>query len=75
MASLQAPGEGAGFVMIAAEPHDLVGMAIHHMKEVTTGRLDHHPEGDHWLRPINQPVELSSGEMGALMQTVDNVAA
>jgi len=75
MASLQAPGEGAGFVVIAAESHHFVGPGINHMEEVTSRWLHRHPEVDHGLRPPNQPVEVGSGDTRALTQTVDNVAA
>ncbi|WLI32896.1 hypothetical protein [Pseudomonas sp. FP818] len=75
MTILQATGKGTGFVVISAEPHDLVGLAVHHMEEVTARRLHCHSEGDHWFRPTNQSVEISSGETGTLMQTVDDVAA
>ncbi|MFL1501703.1 hypothetical protein ACI77N_10940 [Pseudomonas sp. S191] len=47
MASLQAPGEGAGFVVVAAKPHDLIGSAIHNMEELTTRRYDVYLEGNH----------------------------
>src|SRR5450830_507959 len=53
----------------------LFGPGIHHMEEVTPRRLHHHSEGDHRLRPPNQPVEISSGDTGTLMQAVDDVAA
>ncbi|WP_321354617.1 hypothetical protein [Pseudomonas extremaustralis] len=75
MASLQAPGEGAGFVVAAAEPHDLSGPAIHHMEKVTARGLYYHPESNHWLRPTYKPVQLNGGETGTLMQAVDDVAA
>lgn len=61
--------------MVAAKAHNLSGSAIRHMEEVAARWLHYHPEGDYWHRAINQPVELGSGEKGALIQAVDNIAA
>jgi len=61
--------------VIAAEPHYFVGPGINHMEEVTSRRLHRHPEVDYGLRPPNQPVEVGSGDTGALTQAIDDVAA
>ena len=53
--------------MVSAEPHDLAGMAIHYMEEVTTGRSHDHLKGDYRFWPTNQVVELCGGEQGALV--------
>jgi hypothetical protein len=75
MASLQAPGEGARFVVISAEPHHLARPTIHNVEEVTARWLHYHSEVGHGFRPTNQPVEVGRGDTGALTQTVDDVAA
>lgn len=53
--------------MVSAEPHDLAGMAIHYMEEVTTCRFHYHLKGDYRFWSTNQAVEFCGGEQGALV--------